>query len=84
MFSRINIIFKSNIYTGEDGKELASFLTLPSKKKHPEYYTVIEKPMDFHMIEKNISLGKYTDLRDFDTDVNLLFKNAEVCTHNKY
>ena len=40
--------------------------------------------MDFHMIEKNISLGKYTDLRDFDTDVNLLFKNAEVCTHKKY
>jgi len=40
--------------------------------------------MDFHMIEKNISLGKYTDLRGFDTDVNLLFKNAEVCTHKKY
>ncbi|XP_063433141.1 uncharacterized protein LOC134715130 isoform X2 [Mytilus trossulus] len=62
---------------GEDGKELASFLTLPSKKKHPEYYTVIEKPIDFHVIEKHISQGKYTDLKEFDTDINLLFKNAE-------
>ncbi|XP_052100280.1 histone-lysine N-methyltransferase ASH1L-like isoform X2 [Mytilus californianus] len=62
---------------GEDGKELASFLTLPSKKKHPEYYTVIEKPIDFHVIEKHISQGKYTDLKEFDNDVNLLFKNAE-------
>lgn len=65
-------------FIGEDGKELASFLSLPSKKKHPEYYTVIEKPIDFQVIEKNISLGRYPDLKEFETDINLLFKNAEV------
>jgi histone-lysine N-methyltransferase ASH1L len=51
---------------------------LPSRKKHPEYYTVIEHPIDFHIIEKNILSGSYSDLEAFDKDMNRLFKNAEV------
>ncbi|CAG2223928.1 ASH1L [Mytilus edulis] len=58
------------------GAGFISDITL--KEEASEYYTVIEKPIDFHVIEKHISQGKYTDLKEFDTDINLLFKNAEV------
>ncbi|KAK3097974.1 hypothetical protein FSP39_014982 [Pinctada imbricata] len=64
-------------YRDADGKELATHLTLPSRKKHPEYYTVIENPIDFSVVEKNILSGLYTDLESFDKDIVRLFKNAE-------
>lgn len=62
----------------KDGRDPVSTLALPSKKKHPEYYTVIENPTDFQIIEKNIFSGAYADLEAFDKDMNTLFKNAEV------
>lgn len=62
----------------KEGRDPVSTLALPSKKKHPEYYTVIENPTDFQIIEKNIFSGAYADLEAFDKDMNTLFKNAEV------
>ncbi|XP_060076770.1 histone-lysine N-methyltransferase ASH1L-like [Ylistrum balloti] len=64
-------------YRDEDAKELSAQLSLPSKKKHPEYYNVIESPIDFHMIERNICSGQYNSLEAFDKDMNRLFRNAE-------
>ncbi|XP_056020790.1 uncharacterized protein LOC125649572 isoform X3 [Ostrea edulis] len=64
-------------YKDKDGREPVSTFALPSRKKHPEYYTVIEHPIDFHIIEKNILSGAYSDLEAFDKDMNRLFKNAE-------
>uniref|UniRef100_K1RCH0 Putative histone-lysine N-methyltransferase ASH1L n=1 Tax=Magallana gigas TaxID=29159 RepID=K1RCH0_MAGGI len=64
-------------YKDKDGRDPVSTLALPSKKKHPEYYTVIENPTDFQIIEKNIFSGAYADLEAFDKDMNTLFKNAE-------
>ncbi|KAJ8304065.1 hypothetical protein KUTeg_017648 [Tegillarca granosa] len=62
----------------EDGKELAAHLMyLPSKKKYPEYYDVIESPIDFRMIQRKVFTGKYQDLESFDKDITKLFKNAE-------
>lgn len=49
-------------YKDKDGRDPVSTLALPSKKKHPEYYTVIENPTDFQIIEKNIFSGAYADL----------------------
>lgn len=65
-------------FSDKDGRDPVSTLALPSKKKHPEYYTVIENPTDFQIIEKNIFSGAYADLEAFDKDMNTLFKNAEV------
>ncbi|XP_021377179.1 uncharacterized protein LOC110465579 isoform X2 [Mizuhopecten yessoensis] len=64
-------------YRDEDAKELSAHLSLPSKKKHPEYFNVIENPIDFNMIERNIGSGQYNSLEAFDKDMTRLFKNAE-------
>ncbi|XP_062595133.1 histone-lysine N-methyltransferase ASH1L-like isoform X1 [Saccostrea cucullata] len=64
-------------YKDKEERDPVSTFALPSKKKHPEYYTVIEHPIDFHIIEKNILSGTYADLEAFDKDMNTLFKNAE-------
>lgn len=51
---------------------------LPSKKKYPEYYNVIENPIDFRTIQRKVFTGKYQGLESFDRDITKLFKNAEV------
>ncbi|KAF2353483.1 SET domain [Trinorchestia longiramus] len=58
-------------------KPLASpFMSLPSKKKHPNYYVRVGEPIDLTMIEKNILTGTYKTAESFDSDVMRLFHNS--------
>ena len=50
-------------------------MTLPSKKKYPNYYNRVGEPIDLAMIEKNILTGTYTSAEVFDRDVMRLFAN---------
>ena len=60
----------------EKEKPLATpFMTLPSKKKYPNYYNRVGEPIDLAMIEKNILTGTYTSAEVFDRDVMRLFAN---------
>lgn len=60
----------------EKGKPYSSFfLTLPSKRKLPNYYTRVEEPIDLTAIEKNIITGVYKDVKSFDADMNKLITN---------
>ena len=52
------------------------FLTMPSKRKVPEYYTRVVDPIDLSVIEQNIANGVYKTPDSFNTDMNLLFSNA--------
>ena len=59
-----------------DDKPLASpFMSLPSKKKHPNYYTRIGEPIDLYTIERNILTGQYKTPEAFDGDLMRLFHN---------
>lgn len=52
------------------------FLVLPDKKLYPDYYAVIQKPMCFQLIEKNIYKNAYSSWEEFDKDVLEIYKNA--------
>ncbi|XP_056642508.1 histone-lysine N-methyltransferase ash1 isoform X2 [Diorhabda sublineata] len=66
------------VTTAKDSKgELLSipFLTMPSKRKVPEFYTRLSNPIDLTIIEQNIATGVYKTAESFDEDFNLLFRN---------
>lgn len=44
----------------------------------PDYYQMIEDPIDLTTIEKNINSGNYRATKDFHEDFLRLFGNAEV------
>ncbi|KAK4303465.1 hypothetical protein Pmani_024522 [Petrolisthes manimaculis] len=57
-------------------KPLATpFMTLPSKKKYPNYYSRVGEPIDLALVEKNILTGHYVTAEGFDRDVMRLFAN---------
>lgn len=58
-----------------------AFQLLPSKKKYPEYYEVIESPVDLKNIAIKIQNGEYTHLNELEKDLLLMAKNA--CLFNE-
>ena len=44
--------------------------------KYPNYRNVVDRPMDFGTIRKQIDANSYKCLDDFVTDVNLVLANA--------
>ena len=46
--------------------------------KIPDYPIVIKHPMDFGTIKTKLENGQYSSPRDFEHDVNLVFRNATV------
>ena len=57
---------------------IGPFLELPSKKLYADYYTFIAEPIAMDVIEKRISGHQYTSLRDLQSDIALLAKNAKT------
>jgi hypothetical protein len=52
------------------------FLQPVNRKKIPDYYRVIKKPMDFQTIKQKLQDGKYSNKESFATDVKLVFDNC--------
>lgn len=62
-----------------NGTELAGpFEQLPSRRELPDYYEVIEKPMDLNKVKRKIKDGKYHCVQDMGDDIRLLCANARV------
>ncbi|XP_018021058.1 protein polybromo-1 [Hyalella azteca] len=57
------------------------FRVLPSEERYPEYYTVIEKPIDLRTMAERLCQNKYATLDSIVHDFDLLFGNA--CTFNE-
>lgn len=53
----------------------APFMTMPSKRKVPEFYTRISDPIDLTTVEQNIATGVYKTPEAFNEDMNRLFAN---------
>lgn len=60
----------------KEAKLCEPFLTIPPKKKSPEYHLKIDSPIDLSIVEQNVSNGVYKSADMFDTDMNRLFTNA--------
>ena len=57
---------------------IGPFLELPSKKLYADYYTFITEPIALDVIEKRINNYHYPSLKDLQSDIALLAKNAKT------
>lgn len=66
-------------YTDSDGRVLSEpFIKLPSRKELPDYYEVIDRPMDIKKILGRIEDGKYSSVDDLQKDFKTLCRNAQI------
>ncbi|OBT55897.1 hypothetical protein VE04_05034 [Pseudogymnoascus sp. 24MN13] len=42
----------------------------------PEYFKIVKSPMDLSTITDNLNSGHYTNSKDFEADIRLMFKNC--------
>ena len=63
---------------GGDGRVLSlPFMKLPTRKELPDYYKVIQKPVDITKILTKIENDKYKDMDDLEKDFMLLCTNTQ-------
>lgn len=55
---------------------MSLFMEKPSKKAYPDYYEVIQHPIDMNTIEQNIKTDRYGTLDDVVGDFRLMFLNC--------
>jgi len=48
----------------------------PSRKIYPDYYAVIEEPIDLMTIKANVENDKYNSTEELVKDFNLMFNNC--------
>lgn len=67
------LIHSIKAYTDRHGRNLSTvFLTLPSKIDYPDYYEIIQKPIDLRRIESR----QYSSINELSNDIQLMFDNA--------
>ena len=52
------------------------FQLLPSRKRYPEYYEVIQEPMDLKIVAEKIQKNQYKEIAEMERDLQLIFSNA--------
>ncbi|CAF3824420.1 unnamed protein product [Adineta steineri] len=66
-------------YKSEDGRVICeTFIRLPSKRTHSDYYTLIKQPIDLIRIQQKIRTDEYQTLEQFNDDIQLLLTNAKT------
>lgn len=58
-----------------------AFQLLPSRKKYPDYYEVVEQPVDLKIVTNKVQNNKYKFLFELEKDLLLMCKNA--CLYNE-
>ena len=48
----------------------------PIELNVPNYYEIIKKPMDFSTVKKKLNNYSYTNLKEFNDDMTLIFNNC--------
>jgi len=65
-------------YKKEDGAELCGTMTrLPNKRSDPDYYDVIENPIDIMKIQLKMKTDEYTCMDDLIADFELMVANTK-------
>ncbi|XP_037956696.1 protein polybromo-1 [Teleopsis dalmanni] len=52
------------------------FMEKPQRKVYPDYYDIIQNPIDMNIIEHNIRSDKYSTVEDVVADYRLMFSNC--------
>lgn len=60
----------------DDRLPMKYFVEKPTKNLHPDYYEVIQHPIDMSTIESNIRAGRYATIDDIVGDYRLMFANC--------
>ncbi|XP_045461184.1 protein polybromo-1 isoform X2 [Harmonia axyridis] len=64
-------------FSCEDGRQpMLGFMEKPSKKLYPDYYEVIQEPIDYMEIESKIKADQYSSESDLVKDFKLMFANC--------
>jgi protein polybromo-1 len=63
-------------FTIENRSLIEPFIEKPSKKLYPDYYQIIQHPIDMSTIEKNIETDRYGTVDDVVGDYRLMFNNC--------
>ncbi|XP_072395863.1 protein polybromo-1 isoform X2 [Diabrotica undecimpunctata] len=58
-----------------------AFQVLPSRKRYPDYYEVVEQPVDLKTVSTKVQTNKYRFLIEMERDLLLMCKNA--CLYNE-
>ncbi|XP_038122175.1 protein polybromo-1 isoform X2 [Culex quinquefasciatus] len=75
-------LFNSVMTATDENRELhRMFQLLPSKKLYPDYYDVIDHPIDLKCVAVKIQTNAYATLNDMEKDLLQIVKNA--CTFNE-
>nr|XP_029731908.1 protein polybromo-1-like isoform X3 [Aedes albopictus] len=75
-------LFNAVMTATDENRELhRMFQLLPSKKLYPDYYDVIDHPIDLKCIAVKIQTNAYSSLNDMEKDLLQMVKNA--CTFNE-
>lgn len=80
IFERISqqLIFFIFRYRNSDGVQIIGmFMDKPSKRDYPDYYEVIERPMDMRTINEKIKANSYKNISDSLADFHLMFSNCK-------
>ncbi|VIO94057.1 PHD-finger family protein [Brugia malayi] len=48
------------------------------QKNHPDYYSIIKKPMDLSIVQRKLEHYEYHSLKEFTTDIAQIFENARI------
>lgn len=54
------------------------FETLPSRRRYPDYYKVIERPLSLKSIMEQVRAGRYVTKDELMADYETMFKNAQI------
>lgn len=71
-------LFSAVMTANEEGRIISEmFQLLPSKSLYPDYYQVIQQPIDLKMIATKIQRNDYHTLLELEKDLLLMVKNAK-------
>ncbi|XP_034113780.1 protein polybromo-1 [Drosophila albomicans] len=63
-------------YTVEYRRLIEMFMEKPSRRAYPDYYEIIQNPIDMNTIEHNIRSDRYATVEDVVADYRLMFSNC--------
>ncbi|EJD74858.1 CBR-NURF-1 protein [Loa loa] len=49
-----------------------------NQKDHPEYYSIVKKPMDLSIVQQKLERYEYRNLKEFTSDITQIFENARI------
>ncbi|KAK3800671.1 hypothetical protein RRG08_003077 [Elysia crispata] len=77
-------LFAAIVTTKDGDRDISqAFQLLPQRSKYPQYYEVIQNPIDLKMIATKIQQSQFKSLDDLERDLLLMVKNARTFNEPK-